>query len=137
MLPAAAALVVAWPCCRPAAPWDPNFHRPAAARRSIATPPNPCCRDRSPPTVQGAAQQLSRCSRTCPRTGGRCSDRSELDALVTRRCAPIRQCSPPQAALRQALENTAAQRGTYFPPCRRRLRCQRATAMRCGCSRRR
>ena len=93
----------------------PNFHRPAPPQveRYTAEPLPAATASAAGPG--GAAQRfLDRTGRAAGLVDAIRLRRTRL-RWSTRRCAPIPNVQSAQAALRQALENTAAQRGSYFP----------------------
>ena len=92
----------------------PDFHRPAAPRSSaIRSSP---CRPR-PPSAPGRGRSRA----AVPGAARRSQELVDpVRVRATRRtgeggAARQPQCASAQAALRQAMENTAAQRGAYFP----------------------
>jgi len=92
----------------------PNFHRPAppSADRytAEALPPATASAD----TPDGAAQKFL-AGEDVPRNWWTLFGSPELDALVEQTLRANPSVAAAQAALRQARENTAAQRGSYFP----------------------
>ncbi len=110
----------------------PNFHRPAAPavdRYTIEplaaeTAAAPGAADAARPTgaadaasaagAVGAAQRFLT-QQDVPRNWWTLFGSDELNALVTEALRANPDVASAQAALRQALENTAAQRGSYFP----------------------
>jgi NodT family efflux transporter outer membrane factor (OMF) lipoprotein len=92
----------------------PNFHRPAppSADRytAEALPPATASAD----TPDGAAQKFL-AGEDVPRNWWTLFGSPELDALVEQTLRANPSVAAAQAALRQASENTAAQRGSYFP----------------------
>jgi NodT family efflux transporter outer membrane factor (OMF) lipoprotein len=104
--PAAAALLSA--CV------GPNFHRPAAPTVDRYTiEPLPAA-TAAAPGVGGAAQRFLS-QKDVPRNWWTLFGSDELDALVNDALRTNPEVASAQAALRQAMENTAAQRGSYFP----------------------
>jgi len=92
----------------------PNFHRPAAPSvdRYTVDPLPPATV--AAPGVGGAAQRFL-AEQDVPKNWWTLFGSDELDALVTEALRANPDVASAQAALRQALENTAAQRGSYFP----------------------
>ena len=92
----------------------PNFHRPTAPLvdryTEQALPPQTA----SASGPGGAAQRFLM-EQEVPRNWWSLFGSAELDALVSEALRHSPDVSSAQAALRQALENTAAQRGSYFP----------------------
>lgn len=92
----------------------PNFHRPAPPRvdryTAEALPPQTA----SAQGPGGAAQKFL-AGQEVPRDWWTRFGSSELDVLVTEALRANPNVQAAQAALRQAMENTAAQRGSYFP----------------------
>jgi NodT family efflux transporter outer membrane factor (OMF) lipoprotein len=92
----------------------PNFHRPAppAVDRYTAEP-------LPAQTVSaegaGGAAQVFLAEQEVPRNWWTRFGSPEIDSLVAEALRANPNVSAAQAALRQALENTAAQRGSYFP----------------------
>ncbi len=92
----------------------PNFHRPARPPvRGYTSEPLPAA-TASAPGVGGAAQRFLE-NQDVPRNWWTRFGSDELDALVTEALRASPDVASAQAALRQAQENTAAQRGSYFP----------------------
>ena len=92
----------------------PNFQRPAAPRAERYTvEPLPAA------TVAaegpGGAAQRFLTDQDVPRDWWTLFGSAEIDALVAEALRANPEVLSAQAALRQALENTAAQRGAYFP----------------------
>jgi NodT family efflux transporter outer membrane factor (OMF) lipoprotein len=92
----------------------PNFHRPA--------PPTPArfTAEPLPPTTASAIgpdgrAQTFLAGADVPKNWWTLFGSAELDALVAAALRANPDVQSAQAALRQALENTAAQRGSYFP----------------------
>jgi NodT family efflux transporter outer membrane factor (OMF) lipoprotein len=92
----------------------PTFHRPAppAAQRYTAEPLPPTTA--SAPGAGGAAQRFLD-GQDVPRNWWVLFGSDELDALVAEALNANPDVASAQAALRQAMENTAAQRGAFFP----------------------
>jgi NodT family efflux transporter outer membrane factor (OMF) lipoprotein len=92
----------------------PNFHRPAAPTidRYTAEPLPPATV--SAPGPGGAAQRFLE-QQDVPRNWWTLFGSAQLDELVTEALRANPEVLSAQAALRQAMENTAAQRGAYFP----------------------
>lgn len=92
----------------------PNFHRPPApAVDRYTVDPLPAA-TASAPGAGGAAQNFL-AEHDVPRNWWTLFGSEELDALVNEALRSNPDVASAQAALRQALENTAAQRGSYFP----------------------
>ena len=92
----------------------PNFHRPAApAVERYTLLPLPA-QTASAPGISGAAQRFL-VDQDVPRDWWTLFGSEELDALVTEALRANPDVASAQAALRQAVENAAAQRGNYFP----------------------
>jgi NodT family efflux transporter outer membrane factor (OMF) lipoprotein len=92
----------------------PNFHRPAAPRVDRYTIEPLPATTASAPGVGGAAQHFLD-SQDVPKNWWTLFGSDELDALVSEALRANPDVASAQAALRQAMENTAAQRGSYFP----------------------
>ena len=92
----------------------PNFHRPAppAPTRFTAEPLPPETASASGP---GGAAQTFLAGADVPTNWWTLFGSAQLDALVATALRANPDVHSAQAALRQALENTAAQRGSYFP----------------------
>jgi NodT family efflux transporter outer membrane factor (OMF) lipoprotein len=92
----------------------PNFHRPPppAIERYTEDPLPP--RTAEAPGPEGAAQRFLN-DKEVPREWWKLYGSAELDALVSEALRANPEVASAQAALKQALENTAAQRGSYFP----------------------
>jgi NodT family efflux transporter outer membrane factor (OMF) lipoprotein len=91
----------------------PNFQRPAppdVARYTVD--PLPAATGVAP-GPGGAAQRFL--SEEVPRDWWKLFKSADLDALVTEALRANPEVASAQAALKQALENTAAERGSYFP----------------------
>lgn len=91
----------------------PNFHRPpppAIERYTDDLPPATA----EAPGPGGAAQRFLS-DQEVPRAWWTLFGSADLDALVSEALRANPEVASAQAALRQALENTAAQRGSYFP----------------------
>ncbi len=92
----------------------PNFHRPAAPSVGGYTiEPLPAATTAAP-GVGGAAQRFLS-QQDVPRNWWTLFESNELDTLVRDALRSNPEVASAQAALRQAMENTAAQRGSYFP----------------------
>ncbi len=92
----------------------PNFHRPAPpAADQFTTPPLPAA-TASADTPGGAAQQFLS-GQDVPRNWWTLFGSPELDTMVGEALRANPNVAAAQAALRQAHENTAAQRGSFFP----------------------
>jgi NodT family efflux transporter outer membrane factor (OMF) lipoprotein len=92
----------------------PNFHRPAPPRADRYTA------DALPPETASAAGPCGAAQRflaeqEVPRDWWKLFGSAELDELVSEALRANPNVLSAQAALRQAIENTAAQRGYYFP----------------------
>jgi NodT family efflux transporter outer membrane factor (OMF) lipoprotein len=92
----------------------PNFHRPAAPTVDRYTIEPLAAATAAAPGVGGAAQRFLS-QRDVPRNWWTLFGSDELDALVNDALRANPEVASAQAALRQAMENTAAQRGPYFP----------------------
>jgi NodT family efflux transporter outer membrane factor (OMF) lipoprotein len=92
----------------------PNFHRPAAPTVDRYTTLPLAAATAAAPGVGGAAQRFLS-QQDVPRNWWTLFGSDELDSLVTTALRANPDVASAQAALRQALENTAAQRGSYFP----------------------
>jgi NodT family efflux transporter outer membrane factor (OMF) lipoprotein len=106
--PAAAAAALLCACV------GPNFHRPAAPAVDRYTTLPLAATTAAAPGVGGAAQRFLS-QQDVPRNWWTLFGSDELDSLVTAALRANPDVASAQAALRQALENTAAQRGSYFP----------------------
>ena len=92
----------------------PNFHRPAApAVDRYTIEPLPAA-TAAAPGMGGAAQRFLS-QQDVPRNWWTLFGSDELDALVNDALRANPEVASAQAALRQAMENMAAQRGFYFP----------------------
>jgi NodT family efflux transporter outer membrane factor (OMF) lipoprotein len=90
----------------------PNFHRPAAPTVDRYTiEPMPAATVAAP----GGAAQRFLLQQDVPKNWWTLFGSEALDALVKEALRANPDVASAQAALRQALENTAAQRGSYFP----------------------
>jgi NodT family efflux transporter outer membrane factor (OMF) lipoprotein len=92
----------------------PNFHKPAPPhvdRYTIEVQPVETASAQGP----GGAAQKFLAEQEVPRNWWTLFGSEELNALVTESLRANPNVMSAQAALRQALENTAAQRGSYFP----------------------
>jgi NodT family efflux transporter outer membrane factor (OMF) lipoprotein len=92
----------------------PNFHRPAAPTVDRYTIEPLAAATAAAPGVGGAAQRFLS-QQDVPRNWWTLFGSDELDALVNDALRTNPEVASAQAALRQAMENTAAQRGSYFP----------------------
>lgn len=92
----------------------PNFHRPAPPPVERFTAEPMAASTVAAAGVGGAAQRFL-LGQDVPRNWWTLFGSDELDALVTAALRANPDVLSAQAALRQALENTAAQRGSYFP----------------------
>lgn len=92
----------------------PNFHPPAPPRVERYTAEPLAAATISSPGVGGAAQRFLDGAEV-PRNWWTLFGSDELDTLVDEALRANPDVASAQAALRQALENTAAQRGSYFP----------------------
>ena len=90
----------------------PNFHRPAPPPVDRYTAE--ALRPQTEPGPTGAAQRFL-ADADVPRDWWVLFGSPQIDALVDQALRANPDVSSAQAALRQALENTAAQRGSYFP----------------------
>jgi NodT family efflux transporter outer membrane factor (OMF) lipoprotein len=92
----------------------PNFHRPAPPqvdRYTIEAQPVQTASAHGP----GGAAQRFLAEQEVPRNWWLLFGSEELNALVSEALRANPEVLSAQAALRQSLENTAAQRGSYFP----------------------
>jgi NodT family efflux transporter outer membrane factor (OMF) lipoprotein len=92
----------------------PNFHRPAPPhvdRYTAEALPQQTASAQGP----GGAAQRFLMEQEVPRDWWTLFGSAEINALVTEALRHSPDVLSAQAALRQALENTAAQRGSYFP----------------------
>jgi NodT family efflux transporter outer membrane factor (OMF) lipoprotein len=92
----------------------PNFHRPAAPLVDRYTLEPLAAATAASPGVGGAAQRFLS-QQDVPRNWWTLFGSDELDVLVNDALRSNSEVASAQAALRQAMENTAAQRGAYFP----------------------
>ncbi len=92
----------------------PSFHRPAPPKAQNFTAAALPAETASADTVGGTAQRFLT-GGDVPRNWWTLFDSEELDALVTEALRANPSVHAAQAALREAHENTAAQRGAYFP----------------------
>ncbi|MFI4889286.1 MAG: efflux transporter outer membrane subunit [Steroidobacterales bacterium] len=92
----------------------PSFHRPAPPKAERFTAQKLPAATASADTPGGAAQQFLT-GQDVPRNWWTLYGSADLDALVADALRANPTVRAAQAALRQALENTAAQRGAYFP----------------------
>ncbi len=92
----------------------PNFHRPAppAVERYTVDPLAAATAEAEGP---GGAAQRFLTDQEVPRDWWKLFGSAELDSLVSEALHANPDVRSAQAALRQALENTAAQRGAFFP----------------------
>lgn len=110
----------AW--CAALGPWalglcacvGPNFHRPAPPRVDRFTA-EPLPAETASAAGPGGAAQKFLAEAEVPRNWWTRFGSEELNALVTEALHANPSVQAAQAAVRQALELTAAQRGTYFP----------------------
>ena len=94
----------------------PNFHRPAPPHVDRYTTDALPVETASAQGPGGAAQKFLAGTQAVPRNWWMLFGSAELEWPGHRGAArQSRMCLSAQAALRQALENTAAQRGSYFP----------------------
>jgi NodT family efflux transporter outer membrane factor (OMF) lipoprotein len=110
-LPRCLAALVAWSAC---ACVGPNFHRPApptVQRYTVDPLPATTASAEGP----GGAAQRFLTDQEVPRDWWKLFGSAELDSLVSVALHANPDVRSAQAALRQALENTAAQRGAFFP----------------------
>ena len=92
----------------------PDFHRPAAPGVARYTIEPLAAATSATPGAGGAAQRFLE-QQDVPRNWWTLFGSDELNALVTEALRANPDVASAQAALRQAQENTAAQRGSYFP----------------------
>jgi NodT family efflux transporter outer membrane factor (OMF) lipoprotein len=92
----------------------PNFHRPVPPSVDRYTIEPLAAATAAAPGVGGAAQRFLS-QQDVPRNWWILFGSDELDALVKDALRSNPEVASAQAALRQAMENTAAQRGSYFP----------------------
>jgi NodT family efflux transporter outer membrane factor (OMF) lipoprotein len=92
----------------------PNFQRPAAPEVPRYTEQPLPAQTASAPTPGGAAQVFLE-QQDVPRNWWTLFGSEELNGLVMQALHSSPDVASAQAALRQAMENTAAQRGSYFP----------------------
>ncbi|HEV7612030.1 MAG TPA: efflux transporter outer membrane subunit [Steroidobacteraceae bacterium] len=92
----------------------PNFHRPAPPRVDRYTADALPAETASASGPGGAAQRFL-AEQEVPRDWWKLFSSAELDELVSEALRANPNVLSAQAALRQAVENTAAQRGYYFP----------------------
>ncbi len=92
----------------------PNFKRPASPSVERYTGSDLPQQTASSPGAGGAAQRFLK-DADVPRNWWTLFGSAQLDDLVMQALRANPQVLSAQAALRQALENTAAQRGSYFP----------------------
>jgi NodT family efflux transporter outer membrane factor (OMF) lipoprotein len=92
----------------------PNFHRPAPPQVDRYTVDPLTAATASAPGTVGAAQRFLNGAEV-PRNWWTLFGSDELNGLVDEALRANPDVLSAQAALRQALENTAAQRGSYFP----------------------
>jgi NodT family efflux transporter outer membrane factor (OMF) lipoprotein len=92
----------------------PNFHRPAPPQPARFTV-EPLSADTASASGHGGAAQKFLAGQAVPRNWWLLFDSPELNGLVSEALRANPDVQSAQAALRQALENTAAQRGSYFP----------------------
>jgi NodT family efflux transporter outer membrane factor (OMF) lipoprotein len=103
----------------------PNFHRPKPpdVERYTVEPIGP---QTASATGPGGAAQRFLAQQDVPRNRWTLFGSQELDGLVEQALKANPQVQSAQGALRQALENTAAQRGSYFPLVQGNLDAQRS-----------
>jgi NodT family efflux transporter outer membrane factor (OMF) lipoprotein len=92
----------------------PNFHRPAVPQVDRYTVEPLAATTAAAPGTGGAAQRFLT-QQDVPRNWWTLFGSDDLNALVTEALRANPDVASAQAALRQAMENTAAQRGSYFP----------------------
>jgi NodT family efflux transporter outer membrane factor (OMF) lipoprotein len=92
----------------------PNFHRPPAPAVDGYTA-EPLPKETASATGAGGAAQRFLAEAQVPRNWWTLFGSQQLNALVSEALRANPDVLSAQAALRQALENTAAQRGSYFP----------------------
>jgi len=92
----------------------PNFHRPPAPEVKRYTAEPLAAASAAAPGPGGAAQRFLE-EQEVPRNWWTLYGSQELDELVGEALRANPEVRSAQAALRQAMENTAAQRGSYFP----------------------
>jgi NodT family efflux transporter outer membrane factor (OMF) lipoprotein len=92
----------------------PNFHRPPPPTVERYTVDPLPATTTAAPGPGGAAQRFLG-DQAVPRDWWKLYGSADLDALVIEALRANPEVASAQAALRQALENTAAQRGSYFP----------------------
>jgi NodT family efflux transporter outer membrane factor (OMF) lipoprotein len=92
----------------------PNFHKPAPPQVDHYTV-EPLPEATTTAQGPGGAAQKFLLEQDVPRNWWTLFGSAELDSLVTEALRANPDVLSAQAALRQALENTAAQRGSYFP----------------------
>ena len=92
----------------------PNFHRPAAPTVDRYTTLPLAASTAAAPGAGGEAQRFLS-GQDVPGNWWTLFGSDELDALVNDALRANPEAAAAQAALRQAMENTAAQRGSYFP----------------------
>jgi NodT family efflux transporter outer membrane factor (OMF) lipoprotein len=92
----------------------PNFHRPAAPAAARYTETPLPAATAAPEGPGGGAQRFLQ-AQEVPRNWWTLFGSADLDALVDQALRANPSVEAAQAALRQAMENTAAQRGAYFP----------------------
>ena len=92
----------------------PNFHRPPPPSVERYTQEPLAAATASAPGDGGAAQRFL-AQQDVPRNWWTLFGSEELDALVEQALRNNPDVASAQAALRQAMENTAAQRGAFFP----------------------
>ena len=109
-----AGLVALSACACACACVGPNFHRPAppvVERYTVDPLPAATAAAEGP----GGAAQRFLTDQEVPRDWWKLFGSAELDSLVSEALHANPDVRSAQAALRQALENTAAQRGAFFP----------------------
>jgi NodT family efflux transporter outer membrane factor (OMF) lipoprotein len=109
-----ATALLCWTALASSACVGPNFHRPAPptpARFTVAPLPV----DTASAAGPGGGAQRFLAEQAVPRNWWLLFGSPELNGLVSDALRANPDVQSAQAALRQALENTAAQRGSYFP----------------------
>jgi NodT family efflux transporter outer membrane factor (OMF) lipoprotein len=112
--PARATLGAAAICACACACVGPNFQRPAAPQVDRYTIDPLAATTTAAPGAGGAAQRFLT-QQDVPRNWWTLFGSDDINALVNEALRANPDVASAQAALRQALENTAAQRGSYFP----------------------
>ena len=104
-----------WVFARRSAPAWARIFIGRRRRASNATPRNRCRPTTASTAGPGGAAQRFLTDQDVPRDWWKLFGSEEIDALVNEALRANPDVQAAQAALRQALENTAAQRGSYFP----------------------